>query len=128
MTVCFDGPGWEEHDFEPLADLPLRALKLRPALPEEDPGSGEKYAVQDTFVGGRAFLRVKGEPIWLDRPELVTCSCGQMSQFVAGIGYESGRRVSGIIDDQTPFFLGELALYFFACLPCRRVTVISQPT
>jgi hypothetical protein len=131
-SVTFEGPGWNVAvDPADLFTPPLteRRLVLRPAQGDEDPAlAPSKYEVQDTFLGGSGFIRVRGEPVWLADAEDVVCTCGKETEFVAGIGYERYNAPSGIVSPTRPFFLGELALYFFACLDCRRVVVVSQPS
>jgi hypothetical protein len=128
LTIALDVPPWEPGPADMAVfhrPFPLRTLRLRDAIREE---FGPHYDAIDTFIGGSAFIRVRGEPLWLGDPQNVLCECGRASEFVASVGYETSRNPSGIVDTDTEFFLGELALYFFACLPCRRVTVLSQPT
>jgi hypothetical protein len=131
FIVAFEGPAWhvpiDAVDLLPMP-LPMRDLRLRTATDDEDPEVGPKYEVQDTFLGGSAFLRVRGEPIWLGDREEVRCSCGQHAEFMAAIGYENYERPSGIVSLDRAFFIGEVALYFFACLACRCVVVVSQPS
>lgn len=129
-TVVFDEPGWnvEQHpDDLLLRPLDERKLHLRTADASEEPRTADKYAVQDTFLGGTRFIRVGGEPLWLDRPVDVRCPAGHDALFIAAMGYEPYTRPSGIVSPTRPFFIGELALYFFICYPCQRIIVISQP-
>lgn len=129
--VMFDGPAWHiSLDPEDMlaSPLPLRNLYLRPLRHDEDDEKASKYAVQDTFLGGDAFLRIRGKPLWLLDPEEVSCLCGKEAEFIASIGYENYARPSGLISPVRPFFIGELALYFFGCLQCKRIVVVSQPS
>jgi hypothetical protein len=130
LRVLFQGSAWhvsmDSSESLPLP-LPSRDLRLRPARADEDLGQTSKYSVQDTFLGGDAFIRVGGEPLWLTDAEDVSCPCGQALQFAACVGYENYARPSGIVAPTIPFFIGELALYFFVCFGCRFVVVISQP-
>lgn len=103
-------------------------LKLRLLRAEEEPEQASKYDAQDTFLGGDAFLRIRGTPIWLTDTEEVHCVCGREAEFIAAIGYENYDRPSGIVLPNRALFIGELALYFFACLSCLRVVVVSQPS
>jgi hypothetical protein len=126
LSIALDQPPWElSPNGDSRRPLPLRMIQLRGATTREVEPRDDAI---DTFIGGPAFLRVRGEPLWVGDPEEVPCDCGRASTFVAGVGYERYKMPSGIIDAETPFFLGELAFYFFACLPCRRVTVVTQPT
>ena len=102
--------------------MPLieRSLKLR-MLRDDEEGV-------DRFIGGSAFLRVGGNPLWMQEGEGVSCRCGRTPEFVAGVGYEQYGRPSGIVSPGLPFFVGELASYFFLCRSCSRVVVVSQPT
>jgi len=125
-TIVLDEAPWElSSEEDQRRPMQLRTLQLREATPEELAPRDEAI---EPFIGGSAFLRVGGEPLWLYSPEEVRCTCGRSASFAAAVGYENGKRPSGIIDVNTPLFLGELALYFFACLPCQRVTVVSQST
>lgn len=127
--ASFEGAAWNEP-LDPRDSLPdplvEKPLRLRPALPAEDSSQTDVYQVHDTFLGGPSFLRIGGDPLWLTGPEAVRCACGATSRFVAGVGYEKYDDPSGIVDAVTPFFLGELALFFFLCTTCNRITVISQ--
>jgi hypothetical protein len=104
--------------------LPERLLDLRPISKEEDPASVGKLAASDTFVGGEAFIRVLGSPVWLLDPIDVWCSCKARMRYVASIGYE----LTPCMLPKRPFFLGEGALYFFVCRACLRIAVRAQPT
>jgi hypothetical protein len=83
--------------------------------------------VIDSFVGETGFIRIGGEPIWVQRREDVACDCGGQMTHAASIGYENYDRPSGLLPGGRPFFLGELAFYFFYCGRCDRVMVITQP-
>lgn len=128
--VVFTGPPWSP-DGEPElpAEIPERPISLRPVGPW-DKGRGGSDDPIDAFIGGPAWLRVGGEPLWLAAPEAVRCTCGVTMLPLVWIGHESLRTwgesgTARFLDDK-PFFLGELALYFFVCLRCRLVTVVTQ--
>lgn len=87
-----------------------------------------KYAAQDTFLGGSAFIRIGGAPLWIQDPERAGCECGREMVYVASIGYEAYEQPSIFPGLPQAFFLGELARYFFVCTSCVRVAVISQST
>ena len=129
--VVFMGKPWncpvDPRDALP-EPLPLRSVRLRNVMSSEDPLVISKYDVQDTMLGGEAFIRVGGDPIWLTDGENVVCECGKDMQFVASVGYENYDAPSGFIDKNTPFFIGELALYFFICQDCMKMNVLSQPS
>ncbi len=130
--VAFDGPAWHDDtdpdDYLPNP-LPEHPLRLRPLREAEDPRVTDKYDVHDTFLGDVAFLRIGGDPLWLQHPEEVACtSCGAEQTPAACVGYESESQPSGLVSASEPFFLGEFALYFFACFGCNRVSVLSQST
>ena len=128
-AVVFTGRPWTP-DGEPElpAEIPERPISLRPVGPQDlRRGSDDLF---DAFLGGPAWLRVGGEPLWLEDPEAVTCTCSVSMLPLVWIGHESLRAwresaTARFLDDR-PFFLGELALYFFVCLRCRRVTVVTQ--
>jgi hypothetical protein len=128
-SVVFVGGPWSPACEPALPpELAERSISLRPVGPQDlREGSDDLF---DAFLGGPAWLRVGGEPLWRTDPEAVTCTCGVPMLPLVWIGHESLRawRASGtarFLDDE-PFFLGELALYFFVCLRCRRVTVVTQ--
>lgn len=129
-SVIFAGGPWSPACEPALpSELAERPISLRLVGPE-DKGRGGSDDPIDAFVGGPAWLRVGGEPLWLEDPETVTCTCGVPMLPVVWIGHESLRAwgepgTARFLDDE-PFFLGELALYFFVCLRCRRVTVVTQ--
>lgn len=129
-SVRFEGLPWHEprepDDHFPSV-LPERVLHLRPLRPDEDEEHAGEY-VLDSFLGGRGFLRVGGDPIWIQSPEHVDCLCGQQPRFVATIGHESYTNPTGILSPTEAFYLGEGALYFFVCQPCQRVVVVAQST
>lgn len=110
--------------------LPLehRQFDLRPMRAVEIPAEDDADAhcdVMDTFVGGSSFIRVAGEPFWLQFPEQHVCSCGRPMSYVAAVGYEADS--AGWLSER-PFFWGEGALYFFYCDDCSRVLVSCQGT
>lgn len=130
-VIAFEGSRWHVPiDVADILPSPLvqRELKLRLLRAEEEPEQASKYDAQDTFLGGDAFLRIRGTPIWLTDTEEVHCVCGREAEFIAAIGYENYDRPSGIVLPNRALFIGELALYFFACLSCLRVVVVSQPS
>lgn len=130
--IAFDGPAWQadtDPDYYLPNPLPQHPLCLRPLREAEDLRVTDKYDVQDTFLGDVAFLRVGGEPLWLQHAEEVACtSCGAEQAPVACVGYENESHPSGLVTPSEPLFLGEFALYFFACFGCNRVAVLSQST
>ena len=126
-TVQFLGEPWEsELDPEDLPSTPFPEvpLRLRPAMGRETLASPGCDA-QDTFLGEDSFVRVGGEPLWVDEPERARCACGVAMDYVACVGYEGE---AGRLGGDEPFFLGELALYFFRCRRCAIVEVIAQAT
>ena len=82
------------------------------------------WKARDEFLGGKAFVRILGPPIWLQNPDFVVCECGRESLYFCSIGYEYLEEY-GLFAGR-PFFIGEGALYFFICKSCRRVVVKSQ--
>jgi hypothetical protein len=128
--VRFLGAPWSAppdlHDMlPPLTAKPLRLRSLREA---EYPTRSPIESVQDSLLGGEGFIRVGGEPIWLQGPEEVECGCGKQTVHVVTIGYERYDTASGLIPGGQPLFLGEYALYFFFCADCHRMLVLSQST
>lgn len=125
--VRYLGDAWHvPMDPDDLLPIPLKEsrLRLRPTKPTEELG-GESDPI-DTFLGGDAFIRVRGEPLWLLDPLKPRCECGSLMEYLACIGYEKYNRPSGIVTKTTPFFIGELALYYFLCSQCNTVQVIMQ--
>lgn len=128
-TVVFAGESWSPACEPALpSEIPERSISLRGVGPQDlRPGSDDPF---DAFLGGPAWLRVGGDPLWRTDPDSVACGCGVPMVPLVWIGHESMRawgesRAARFLDDE-PFFLGELALYFFVCLRCRRVTVVTQ--
>jgi hypothetical protein len=130
-AITYEGPSWyvpiDTADMLP-SPLEQHDLLLRNYKDDEDPEHASKYVVQDTFLGGSACFRIRGQPIWLVDPEKVICSCGRETEFMTCIGYENYEHPSGIVAPTQPFFIGELALYFFVCFHCNRIVVVSQPS
>ena len=129
--VAFEGERWDV-ELDPMDvlpnPLPESPLRLRDLTAGEDQEQTDRYDVQDTFLGGGSFLRVGGTPLWIFDAEDVQCTCGRECDFVAAIGYENYDHPSGLVAPATPFFFGEIALYFFLCPPCARMAVLSQAT
>jgi hypothetical protein len=114
-----------EGDLQFPNPLPRRSLSLREMT--DDESGQDYYKACDEFVGGDSFIRILGDPIWVQREETVNCLCGERSQYLCAIGYENYSRPGGFLDEG-PFFYGELALYFFICSKCRVLTVTAQST
>lgn len=107
--------------------LERRSLTLRSMTNVELGLSDDDYwKACDSFVGGSSFLRILGPPIWLQDRVCPQCSCGEEPKYICSIGYDYSN-VSGILLEKG-FFIGEAALYFFFCNPCKELVVISQPT
>lgn len=107
--------------------LTKKPVVLRRMTQEELVTSESDYwKVCDTFLGGSSFIRILGYPLWLQRPENPSCSCGKRPLYVCSIGYDYP--LSTGFTGERPFFIGEAALYFFFCRECREVVVLSQPT
>lgn len=115
----------DEEDKFPSPILEKK-VRLRSMKDEEYPTSEELYwQACDDFVGGAAFIRVLGPPLWMQWVEREICSCGLDMEYVCSIGYESYSE--GYLDSK-PFFIGEGALYFFLCSTCLKEVVIFQAT
>lgn len=126
-TVSFLGDPWfVKVNQEDLLPNPLKKtdLILRPINEEEDVGISKN--AEDTFLGGKSFIRIAGSPLWISEEEDASCECKRKMNYIACVGYEIYDRPSGIVSKEIPFFIGELALYFFACFDCRKVQVITQ--
>jgi len=111
--------------------LPAKPLKLREMFDSEidvDENVDEEayWQARETFVGGSSFIRILGDPLWLQFPESPLCLCGKEEKYVCSIGYEVYDS-RGIIDDRA-FFIGEGVLYFFLCFDCLILTCLSQST
>ncbi len=105
----------------PFPECPLTLREMTAA--EIPTGEDSYWSACETFLGGDAFFRVGGAPVFADAVPRV----GEEFRYVAAIGYEAYDRPGGYLappDD--PFFLGELALYFFADWTAGRVKVITQ--
>jgi hypothetical protein len=108
--------------------LPACPLSLRPMTDADAPTDESAYDTAcEKFVGGEAFLRILGPPIWMHWAQSERCCCGSPMLYVAGIGYERPDGPGSIIQSR-PFFIGEGVLYFFLCLSCQLLAVVSQPT
>lgn len=107
--------------------LPATWIKLRQMIESEIPFDEESYwEACDTFIGGSSFIRILGEPLWLQSPEEPVCFCGNEQKYFCSIGYETNEPL-GVLKDKL-FFIGEAALYFFLCAKCLIVSVLSQST
>lgn len=84
------------------------------------------WKIGDEFLGGDKFIRILGSPYWLQDPVELNCACERSMPYFASIGYEFFGRPG--LFTETAFFFGEAALYFFCCLHCNRISVISQST
>jgi hypothetical protein len=96
-------------------------MMLRPLTP------GERADPVETLFG-RAFLRVGGDPPWLQFPETVKTGRGELTKFICAIGYERGRSPSGLLSSGQAFMIGELALYFFLDMRRCEIIITSQTT
>jgi hypothetical protein len=109
------------------APFPGTQVILAPMRRSDCPVNEDKYwAIGDTFVGGRRFIRIFGSPYWLQHPAVETCPCGAAMPLVVSIGHEALDQPGAFTP--APFFIGEAALYTFVCWPCRRVRLIPQST
>lgn len=108
--------------------LPETKIALRELKQAELPLDEDSYwRNTDELLGGSAIFRVMGTPLWLDTPQEVKCSCGRHMTHLASIGYENWNGPFHFLG-QVPFFIGEAALYAFACPQCPELKVISQST
>lgn len=124
--VRFDGEAWNTSDSSELPALQEQRLILVSPSAIEDELVADRHDVQDSFLGGSGFIRIGGEPVWLtDEPE-TTCRCGSERTLIATVGYEQYDAPSGFVLPDHPFFVGEMAYYFFVCEPCRSVGVVTQ--
>ena len=109
--------------------LPEKPLDFRTANSREVPADEESYwSAVDSFVGGEGFIRIGGEPLWLQNRERPVDFDGVPMQHGACIGYERYDQPSGIVSPDIPFFIGEMALYFFVSKARPVVTVLLQST
>ena len=130
-TVTFLGRPAGCDEMQPKAcrlpvPLPERGLELRPMQADEMPVDEEAYwRLCDAFLGGDGFIRILGAPLWMQDPQPVVCTCSSQMTHVLSLGYEPYGGPYTVFPDQ-PFFLGEAALYFFVCIDCSIVRVLSQ--
>jgi hypothetical protein len=104
----------------PLLERPLRLRSMVDAdLPVTEAGYTGAVA---GFLGGHAFIRVLGAPLWLYAPEIHECTKGHSMRYIAAIGHEP------FDEDIEVFFAGEMAFYFHLCDRCLEVHVTTQPT
>lgn len=107
--------------------LTSRSIVLREMTREEIVVDESDYwTVSDTFLGGSSFIRILGDPLWLQGPEASRCECGEELLHVCSLGYDYP--LSSGFTGERPFFIGETALYFFLCRDCREMVVLSQPS
>lgn len=106
--------------------LPEKAVVLR-EMKDSEYSIDEKSYWENTndFLGGQSFFRVAGNPLWLQAPKSVKCSCCSEMNYVMSIGYEGWGGPFQYVDEK-PFFLGESALYVHFCSSCSELKVISQ--
>jgi len=65
--------------------------------------------------------------VWLLDVEEMVCLCGQRMCYIACVGNEAITETQGFMAGQ-PFFVGELAFYFFCCPACGNTGVLTQGT
>lgn len=108
--------------------LPEKCITLRPMKGDEIPADENSYGKAcDSFLGGPAFIRVWGPPVWLQYIEVHKCACGLPMGYVCSVGYENYDKPAGFVPNKA-FFIGEAGLYFFLCKVCLKVAVTSQPS
>ena len=121
-------PGTEEGFPEWGQPFREKPMSLTPMVESDCPTTEDAYwRICDEFLGGGRFIRVLGPPLWLYAPATVTCQCGKAMQYVCGLGHESDKCNSGLLE-QEPIFFGEGGIYWFVCADCLMLGVISQPT
>jgi hypothetical protein len=121
-------PATEAHFPELENPLPETSLDLLPMMESDYPTTEKLYwQACDDFLGGDRFIRVLGPPLWTYSVAKVYCQCADEMIYLCSIGYEGRRTYSHLLGDQ-PVFFGEAALYWFVCVSCLTVGVISQPT
>jgi hypothetical protein len=128
VSCQIDSPYQLENEDKFLSPLPERYITLRPMRDDEIPANEILYwKACDSFLGGSAFIRVGGPPVWLQNVEVHKCTCGLPMDYVCGIGYENYDKPAGFVPNKA-FFIGEAGLYFFLCKTCLKVAVTSQPS
>ena len=106
--------------------LPEQYITLRPMNDDEIPADKDSYwKACDSFLGGTAFIRVLGPPVWLQYVETHKCACGLPMDYICSIGYEQYDKPAGFVPNK-PFFVGEAGLYFFLCNTCLKIAVTFQ--
>lgn len=119
-------PG-DEHIPEFDSPLPEKPLRLTPMTAIDYPITEELYwQASDCFLGGKRFIRVLGPPLWMYAPARVECECGRTMDYIAALGYERALGQSEFVD--SGLFLGEGAIYWFLCVDCLTLGVVSQST
>jgi hypothetical protein len=107
--------------------LPEMDLILRPMEDREIPRDEASYwEAIDTFLGGDSFLRIGGPPVWPQEPHTPTCRCGASCLYIASIGYERYDDPKGYTVESRPFFIGEVAHFFFWCSKCQCISVLTE--
>lgn len=107
--------------------LPEHRMDLREMTTQDLAQTEDDYwSAIDEFLGGRSFIRVLGPAIWLQEEDSAECISGHAATYFCSIGYEHIGDF-GLMGNR-PFFIGEVALYFFVCSRCSQVIVKSQPS
>ncbi len=107
--------------------LPEKPISLASMVEGDYPTTEEAYwRISDEFFGGARFIRVLGPPLWAESVAKVKCQCGRTMRYVCAVGYEGDKCPSGLMGRE-PVFFGEGAIYWFLCMKCLTLGVISQP-
>lgn len=109
-----------------MVPIPETKLELREMTREEIPSDEESYwRICDSFLGGSAFIRIFGVPVFTESVE----NLNEEFYYAASIGYESYDKPKGYLP-QGAFFFGELAFYFFVSKGSNpyKIKVITQST
>jgi hypothetical protein len=111
---------------QPLIERNIRLRRMRTNETVFDDNS--YWQACDGFVGGESFIRVFGEPLWLQERLSPFCiKCERNLNYICSIGYQNDSEYSCFLENE-PFFIGEIVLYFFVCFECSIVSVLSQST
>jgi len=79
----------------------------------------------DSFLGGNKFIRVLGNPLWVNDPiQSMRCNCNKVTDYICSIGYEISE--SSKFVKTGCFFIGECAKYYFLCAHCKKIYMIPQ--
>jgi hypothetical protein len=102
--------------------MPESYLSIREMSDSEVPFDEDSYWKSiETFLGSNSFIRILGKPILINSIDYLDPDFS----YFASIGYDSFSTPLPLVGND-PFYLGEVALYFFVSSDWKRIRVLSQ--